>query len=104
MLFVADIKIKSRQKISSIDLVIFLRQHIPFSTTNSVSLKHEVKMKQDLCESLYVDDGDQSKEERKPVLNSGHVGQQAALRQNLHHCEGNMALKLKLSSGTGTAL
>lgn len=57
-------------------------------------------MKRDLCESLDVDDGDQAKEEGKPVLNSGHVGQQAALRQNLHHCRGNKALKLKLSSRT----
>lgn len=42
-------------------------------------------MKQDLCERLYVDDVDQSKEEGQPVLNSGHVRQQAALRKYLDH-------------------
>lgn len=44
-------------------------------------------MKQDLCECLNVDDVDQSEEEGQPVLNSGHVGQQAALRKYLHHWE-----------------
>ena len=42
------------------------------------------KMKH-LCESLHVDDVDQSEEEGKSVLHFGHVGQQAALGQNLHH-------------------
>lgn len=40
-------------------------------------------MKPDLCESLYIDDVDQSKEEGQPVLNSSHVGQKAALRKYL---------------------
>lgn len=41
----------------------------------------------DLCERLDVDDVDQSEEERQSVLNSGHVGQKAALRKYLHHWE-----------------
>lgn len=54
--------------------------------SNGVSLNTcDVKMKQDLCERLYVDDVDQSKEEGQPVLNSGHVRQQAALRKYLDH-------------------
>ena len=44
-----------------------------------------VRGRTDLCERLDVDDVDQSEEEGEPVLHSGHVGQQAALRQDLHH-------------------
>lgn len=41
----------------------------------------------DLRQRLDVDDVDQSEQEGKPVLNPGHVGEQAALGQNLHHWE-----------------
>lgn len=53
--------------------------------------RDQVKMKQDLRERLHVDDVDQSEKEGQPVLNSGHVGQQAALRKHLHHWTGDTA-------------
>lgn len=53
--------------------------HIPYKCNQAV-------IKQDLCECLHVDDIDQSEKEGQPVLHSGHVRQQAALRKNLHHC------------------
>lgn len=45
----------------------------------------EVKRAADLCERLHVDDVDESEKEGQPVLHSGHVGQQAAFREYLHH-------------------
>lgn len=45
----------------------------------------KVKMRHYLCECLHVDNVDQPEEEGQSVLNSGHVGQQAALRKYLHH-------------------
>lgn len=47
----------------------------------------QVSVKQDLRECLYVDDVDQTEKEGQPVLHSGHVGQQAALRKYLYHWE-----------------
>lgn len=54
-------------------------------------------MKQDLCESLYVDDVDQSEEEGQPVLDSSHVGQKAALRKYLYDCERKKKNSMKIS-------
>lgn len=51
-------------------------------------------MKRDLRESLYVDDVNQSEEEGQPVLNSSHVGQKAALRKYLYHCEPHKKKKI----------
>lgn len=53
------------------------------------------KKKKDLRQRLDVDDVDQSEEEGKPVLHSGHVGEQAALRKYLHHWNKGKLLRKK---------
>lgn len=49
----------------------------------------------DLRQRLDVDDVDQSEQEGEPVLHPGHVGEQAALGEHLHHCKTLMFLRKK---------
>lgn len=58
---------------------------LPQNTILQIKAQRYEERVKDLRQRLDVDDVDQSEKEGEPVLNSGHVGEQAALRKHLHH-------------------